>query len=95
MAQDKVCPRGVELVKQAAELAAQIEGDIPDDFNAGSARFREIIASIRHECTNYDWLLSQIEYQCFEWVEQSEENRQVCISLTPEGEECPYRCIAH
>ena len=87
----KDCPTGI--LDYANQLIEKLEGELPQEYKLPELSYLEIIASIRHEHTNYEQLL----YELSEWKIAhcpvyllSGELHQNC-----EIEQCKWEELAH
>jgi hypothetical protein len=82
----KECP----LLERAHALASKIDADeLSDDFTPDDASYDEILASIRHEHTNYQELLWELP-PCEEICNDDE-----MIQGFLDGDICPWTQEAH
>jgi hypothetical protein len=79
------------VVELAEELVSQIEAqELPPDFEPGDLHYRQILAHIRHEYTNYEQLLWKFPICVDHW-----EQGGMCDLDTDTGEPCIRMQEAH
>ena len=94
------CPLGEKKVELAKRMVKEIKAEeIPEDFDAGDTPYKLTLAHIRHQVTNYEALLFSLPL-CTDYLNQSEENRQLCIEVVEASEQwldgrCPWCEEAH
>jgi hypothetical protein len=80
------------IVDTAEDLAKQIEGiPLPADYDTSGLGYRQILASIRHEYTNYETLL----YELPDCIPLWHAGKCPHANTEDSEDECPLRCLAH
>ena len=78
-----------QIVEVANELVARLEvQELPEDFDPGDLWYKQILANIRHEFTNYEGLLHELPLCVDFWDAGGECTAEISL-------ECPLQQEAH